>query len=229
MWNPIGDGFFKWRKFEDNGPPVRFTNAQIRRMLKLAGVTKNDILFELGSGFGQNLLIAISEFKAKKCVGFELIHQRYETAVRRISKRGFSKRIILLKRDYQDLFDGKIPEADIEEATVVLHHLSTDSELANDFFNHLKKGCRLVYDYLSLFPEFKPDKVDYPFYVSTFPFRRPVSEADWLRSVLTTSPSRTSKRANELWSELYHDYNVEDLSKRDILDYKRRLKVVLAK
>ncbi len=218
LWHPVGDGFFKWRKFGDNGPPICFTNPLIRRMLKLANARKSDIIYELGSGWGQNLLTASTEFHVRKCVGFESIHQRYETALRRIGNRRLSKRVLLFKRDYQDLFTGKIAGADISEATIVLYSLATDSILAADFSNHLRRGCRLVYYNLTLFPEFMPDAVDYPFYMSKFPFTPPTTEIDWLRSVLRDGQSGRSKTAEQLWSELYHDYNVEHQEKRDILD-----------
>jgi hypothetical protein len=196
-------------------------------MLRLANVRRNDVLYELGSGWGQNLIIASTEFGVKKCVGFESITQRYETALQRIKKRALSKKILLLKRDFQDLLKGKIPKANISEASVVLYTLSTDAELADDLSTHLSDDCRLVYSNLTLFPEFKPSEIDYPFYLSKFPFQPPSSEIDWLMSVLGKGGTQTPRRADELWSELYHDYNVEHQEKRDILDYRRRLKTVL--
>src|SRR5207247_2264753 len=173
------------------------------------------------------LLIASMEFGVKQCVGFESIPQRQEMALRRIKKRGLSKQIRIFRRDFQDLFKGKIPKASISDATIVLYTLSTDKALADDLSKHLKDGCKLVYSNLTLFPEFMPSRVDYPFYVSEAPFDPPSSESDWLTSVLQRDVSRASKSTDALWSELYHDYNVEGLGKAEILDYIRRLKAVL--
>lgn len=226
-WRPVGDGLFKWREFGPNGPPICFTSPLIRRMLKLAKARSEDVLYELGSGWGQNLLIAATEFGVKECVGFESIPQRQETALRRIKRRGLSKQIRILKCDFQDLFKGRIPKANISDATVVLYTLATDSELADDLSKHLKDGCRVLYSNLTLFPEFKPNEIDYPFYVSKAPFDPPTSERDWLTSVLQRDESAASKTPDDLWNELYHDYNVERLGKRDILDYRRRLSAVL--
>ncbi len=198
-------------------------------MLKLANARRDDILYELGSGWGQNLLVAATEFGVKKCVGFESITQRYETALKRIQRRGLPQKILVSNHDFQDLFTGKIPEANISDATIVLYTLATDAELADDLSKHLREGCRLVYSNLTLFPEFKPNAIDYPFYASESPFNPPTSELDWLRSVLQKDGTERSKSADELWSELYHDYNVERQAKRDILDYRARLRNVLRK
>ncbi len=91
-WRPVGDGLFKWRKFGDNGQPILFSNPHIRKMLKLAKAGRNDTLYELGSGWGQNLIIAAEEFGVKQCVGIEKISPRFETALRRIRSRGLSNR-----------------------------------------------------------------------------------------------------------------------------------------
>lgn len=228
-WHPAGDGLFKWREFGDSGPPICFTNPNIRRMLKLARAGREDVLYELGSGWGQNLLIACREFGVKECVGIERIGSRYETALRRIRRRSLSKRIRITKGDFQDLLKGEIPNANISDATIVLYTLETDAELVDDMSNRLREGCRLVYSSLTLFPEIKPSAVDYPFYVSQVPFAPPTSELEWLTSVLQREGSGPSKSANDLWSELYHDYNVEREGKRAILDYQRRLGTVLRK
>jgi len=196
-------------------------------MLKLASAGRDDILYELGSGWGQNLIVASTKFGVKKCVGFETITQRYEMALRRIKKRGLSERIHVLKNDFQDLFKGKLPRANISEATIVLYTLSTDAEMADDLSKHLGERCRLVYSNLTLFPEFMPSKIDYPFYLSELPFDPPTSELEWLKSVLQRDETETSQNENDLWSELYHDYNVEHQERRDILDYRKRLRAIL--
>ncbi len=165
-WRPVGDGLFKWRKFGDNGQPILFTNPNIRKMLKLAKAGRNDTLYELGSGWGQNLIVAVEEFGVKQCVGIENISPRFETALRRIRSRGLSKQIRLFKGYYQDLLKGRIRDADISEATIILFALE-DKEVINDLLSiRLRQNCRLVYYNLTLFPEIMPSAVDYPFYVS---------------------------------------------------------------
>ncbi|MFH7903012.1 MAG: hypothetical protein QXQ19_00895, partial [Candidatus Aenigmatarchaeota archaeon] len=43
----------------------------IRKMLKLAKVNRRDVLYDLGSGDGRVLRIAVKEFKVKKAIGIE--------------------------------------------------------------------------------------------------------------------------------------------------------------
>lgn len=43
----------------------------IRKMLRLAKANKEDILYDLGSGDGRVLIIAVKEFNVKKAVGIE--------------------------------------------------------------------------------------------------------------------------------------------------------------
>ncbi|MBU5682713.1 MAG: SAM-dependent methyltransferase [Candidatus Aenigmatarchaeota archaeon] len=43
----------------------------IRKMLKLAKVNRKDVLYDLGSGDGRVLRIAVKEFKVKKAIGIE--------------------------------------------------------------------------------------------------------------------------------------------------------------
>lgn len=50
---------------------VPLPKSTIRKMLRLAKVNKNDIVYDLGSGDGKVLRIATKEFKVKKAVGIE--------------------------------------------------------------------------------------------------------------------------------------------------------------
>jgi precorrin-6B methylase 2 len=218
------------REYSDNGPPILFTNAEIRRMLKLARARKDDVLYDLGCGWGQNLIIAATEFGVKKCFGIERLKLRYLKARKRVKQRSLAPRNII-RGQFEDLFEGKIKESNLEDATIVLYALDTDKEILEKLASKLQKGCRLVYYYNALFPEIKPDAVDYPFYVSVSPFKHPTSELDWLRSVVHKKKSSIiqSKKptTQELWDELYHDYDVMWLTRSDVRDYHRRLKKFL--
>ena len=78
-------------------------------------------------------------------------------------------------------------------------------------------------------PEILADRRDYPFLVSGFPFRKPKSSLEWLKSVVgkeVSSVSHGSPTEDELWDELIHDYDVNgEVSEVD--RYKRRLKAIL--
>jgi len=54
---------------EDKGHPILFDNQEIRQMLSLARVGPSDVFYDLGSGWGQNLIIAITEFMLKEQLG----------------------------------------------------------------------------------------------------------------------------------------------------------------
>ena len=66
----------------------------------------------------------------------------------------------------------------------MFYGLTTDKEVAEAIERKLISGARLVYYFNGLFPEILSDKVDFPFYASTRPFRKPKSEAEWLKTVV---------------------------------------------
>ena len=68
------------------GHAIYFPNQDIRRMLRLAKAGRNDVFYDLGSGWGQNLIIALTEFNVKKAVGFEINKSRREKAENRLRR-----------------------------------------------------------------------------------------------------------------------------------------------
>lgn len=208
-------------------------------MLKLAEAGENDIVFDLGCGWAQNLILAVKEFKVKKCVGIERLEERVEEAKDKVKQWKLSKKIDIIKGEFQDLIEGKSKEARdkniaINDATIILYFLETDKNDICKLSEKLQEGCRLVYYYRALIPEIKPDAADYPFYVTKFPFKskRPSSVLDWLRRIVQKEKSSFDEDKTpyeeELWAELSHDYNVLHLDKeKEIKEYKRRLKIYL--
>jgi len=215
----------------DYGQPILFENAEIRRMLNLAKVGKNDVVFDLGCGWAQNLIIAATEFDVKKCFGIEQLEDRYDKAQEIVREWSLPDKITIIKGQFEDLFEGKSKEAKLEDATVIIYLLGTDKKFISQLSKKLQKGCRLVYYYNTLIPEIKPDAIDHPFYVSIFPFKRPSSELDWLKFVVQKEKSSLVQgkepSAEELWDELFHDYDVMGLSRKDVRKYQKRLKTFL--
>ena len=209
------------------GPPILFTNIEIRRMLRLAGTRESDVFYDLGCGWAQNLLVAASEFGVKKCVGIERDERRHLKARRRVRARSLSHRIKIIRGNFEDLVDGDLDEGSIEEATILFYGLSTSAELLDRLSERMRSGCRLVYYYNTLFPEIKGDRSDFPFYVSIFPFKRPVSELDWLNSIIQKKASSLIPggvpSTDELWEELTHDYDYLGL-RGDARKYRERLR-----
>ncbi len=216
---------------DDKGHPILFNNQEIRKMLRLVEAGPNDIFYDLGSGWGQNIILAITEFKVRKAVGIEKDRERHHFSQERLKKRRIpTERALVVREDFDRILEGRAKGVDISEATVIFYGLSTDSGIIRRLQRRTKTGTRLAYYYLCLFPEIMPNRVNYPFYASLVPFRRPGSHYEWLSAIVRKSKSsiRKGKRPSlgELWEELAHDYDVERVGDR-IDDYQKRLDKVL--
>ncbi len=212
------------------GPPILFTNIDIRRMLRLARARPRDVFYDMGCGWAQNLIIAATEFGVKKCVGIERDKRRHAKAVQRVKSRGLSSRIRIVRGNFEDLVDGALKGEDLKEATIVFYGLSTGPDFLERLSSKMRGRARLVYYYNTLFPEIKANKSDHPFYVSKHPFTRPVSERDWLASIIqkekSTINTAREPSTNELWDELTHDYDYWGL-RSEVGRYKARLRKTL--
>jgi precorrin-6B methylase 2 len=212
---------------EDKGYPILFTNTEIRKMLSLAKAGPRDVFYDLGSGWGQNLIVALTEFKVSKAVGIEQDRERHHVSQERLENRRIpAERVSVARDEFERVLSGRAKGVNLLDATIVFYGLSTNKEILNGIKKRLRDGARLVYYYLCLFPEIMPDRVDYPFFVSVTPFKRPRSQYEWLSSIVQKSASSLRKRKKpslqELWDELTHDYDVKHVADR-IDDYKRRL------
>jgi precorrin-6B methylase 2 len=212
------------------GPPILFTNIDIRRMLHLARARENDVFYDLGCGWAQNLIVAATEFGVRRCVGIERDERRYRKAVQRVRARNLYSRIKIVKGNFEDLVDGTLKGEDINKATIMFYGLSTSAEFLERLSNNMRKGAQLVYYYNTLFPEIKADKSDYPFYLSKHPFTIPESERDWLDSIIRKERSSIIKgrkpSTEELWDELTHDYDYWGL-RGEVAMYRTRLRKTL--
>jgi len=212
---------------DDKGHPILFTNQEIRRMLDLVHAGPRDVFYDLGSGWGQNMIIALTEFQVKKAVGIEKDRERHHFSLERLAKWQLAAdRASVLQEDFEKALSGRVKGVDVSEATILFYGLSTYGHMVRQLSKRLKQGAKLVYYYPCLFPEIMPDRVGYPFFVSTAPFRHPKSKYEWLSSVVQKDKSSIRKgrspSIDELWNELYHDYDVKGVPER-IDDYQRRL------
>ena len=98
------------------GPAILFENMLIRKMLELAQIKKDDVFYDLGCGYAQNLILAVSDYGVKDCRGIELSYARCKEARRRIEKKGLDRRIIIVNRNFEDV--------DIADADVVFYGLA---------------------------------------------------------------------------------------------------------
>jgi cyclopropane fatty-acyl-phospholipid synthase-like methyltransferase len=106
-------------------------------MLKLAKVTKNDVIYDLGSGDGRIPITAAKTYGARG-VGIDIDPQRIKEAAENLKTAGVGDRVKFLN---QDLFT-----TDISEATVVSLYLlpSLNVKLIPKLNKELKPGTRVV-------------------------------------------------------------------------------------
>ena len=132
-------------------PYVPTPEEVVVEMLKMAGVTQNDIVYDLGCGDGRIVITAAKLFGARG-VGVDndpnLIRQSNENA----RKAGVTDRVRFIE---QDLF-----ETDIREATVVALYLlpELNLQLRPKLFRDLKPGSRIVTHEFDM-GDWKPDNM----------------------------------------------------------------------
>ena len=98
----------------DPTPPVI-----VKKMLELAQVGSEDIVYDLGCGDARILLTAVKEFGVKKAVGYEINMDVYEKTIQEIQTQNLEDRIILISDD--------LLNADISEASVIILFLSMEA------------------------------------------------------------------------------------------------------
>jgi predicted RNA methylase len=106
-------------------------------MLKVAKVTKNDVIYDLGSGDGRIPITAAKTYGARG-IGIDIDPKRIQEANENLKVAGVGDRVKFLN---QDLFT-----TDISEATVVTLYLlpSLNVKLLPKLNRELKPGTRIV-------------------------------------------------------------------------------------
>ena len=119
-------------------------------MLKMAQVTANDVVYDLGSGDGRVLILAAQKYGARG-VGIELDPKLVELA-RQIAREGEVA-------DKVTFIEGDLFEADISKATVVTLYLSptVNRRLEPKLRRELRAGTRIV-SHQFLIGDWSPDK-----------------------------------------------------------------------
>lgn len=123
----------------------------VDQMLALAKVTKNDLLYDLGSGDGRIPITAAQKFGTRG-FGIDINPERIKEANANAQKAGVTDRVKFLN---QDLFT-----TDISQATVVTLYLlpQLNVKLRPQLFKQLKPGTRIVSHDFDM-GEWKPDRV----------------------------------------------------------------------
>ncbi|MHA2393888.1 MAG: SAM-dependent methyltransferase, partial [Promethearchaeota archaeon] len=89
----------------------------VQKMLEIADVKTDDIVYDLGCGDGRILIKAVEAFKVKKAIGYELDKQRYKSTIKEIQRRNLQDRI--------EIIHGNLFEADLSDATVITLYLTS--------------------------------------------------------------------------------------------------------
>jgi len=118
-------------------PYLPTTDQAVQEMLKLAGVTATDVVYDLGCGDGRIVIAAAKDFGARG-VGIDINPDRIREAKENARKAGVEA---LVRFEENDLF-----KADIHEATVVTLFLlnTVDLQLRPKLLAELKPGTRIV-------------------------------------------------------------------------------------
>ena len=138
------------------GPDVIFVptpNEVVNMMLKLAGVTKKDTVYDLGCGDGRIVITAAQKYGARG-VGIDIDPQRVKEANERVQKTGVTDKVKIMNAD---LF-----ETDISQATVVTLYLlpSLNQKLIPKLNKELKPGTRVVSQSFDMGDQNPPEKTE---------------------------------------------------------------------
>ena len=131
-------------------PYVPTTQPAVEAMLKLAGVTAKDVVFDLGCGDGRIVVTAAKLYGARG-VGIDIDPQRIREANENARKAGVER---LVRFEENDLF-----KANIREASVVTLFLlsSVNARLRPKLMEELRPGTRVVSNTFDM-GDWKPEK-----------------------------------------------------------------------
>ncbi len=134
-------------------PFVPTPQAVVDRMLEIAKVSKNDVLYDLGSGDGRIVITAAKKYGAKG-VGIDLDPERIREAKDNAAKAGVGQRV--------QFISGDLYKADLSNATVVTLYLlnSVNRNLRPQLWRQLKPGTRVVSHAFDMGEEWPPEKTD---------------------------------------------------------------------
>ncbi len=165
-----GLGFGAAQRPPTRAPDVRYEPSSeevVREMLRLAGVTKDDVVYDLGCGDGRIVIAAAKEHGARG-VGIDIDPERIKESVENARKAGVADRV---EFRHEDLF-----ESEISDATVVTLYLWpwVNLKLRPKLLRELKPGTRIVshtHDMGDWPPEKEAEAGGHKIYLWTIPAR----------------------------------------------------------
>lgn len=138
-------------QFELDVPYVPTKQSVVEEMLQLAGVTDNDLVYDLGCGDGRIVITAAQKFGARG-VGVDIDPERIHEANENAKKAGVTDKVKFI---LGDLFD-----ADIRPATVVTLYLlpEINLKLKPKLLRDLRPGTRVVSHDFTMGRDWRPQK-----------------------------------------------------------------------
>jgi SAM-dependent methyltransferase len=131
---------FPWQQTPSRIPDIFFSptrHAIADAMLRLAKVTADDVVYDLGSGDGRLVILAAQKYGARG-VGIEIDNKLIETSRKIAREGGVDDRVTFI--------EGDLFTADISKATVVTLYLSSsvNARLEPKLKRELAPGTRIV-------------------------------------------------------------------------------------
>lgn len=122
---------------ESLAPYVPTPYDVVNRMLELADVSRDDVVYDLGCGDGRIVITAAERFGARG-VGIDYDPERIAEANANAARRGVQDLVTFIQQDAM--------EADVSEATVVTLYLlsSSNRRLRPILTRQLRPGARIV-------------------------------------------------------------------------------------
>lgn len=123
----------------------------VERMLELAKVTKDDVVYDLGCGDGRIVVTAAKKYGCK-AVGFDIDPQRVKESLENVRKNNVEN---LVKIEQKDIFTLDLSGASV----VTLYLLTSLNEKLVPQLQKMKPGSRVVSHSFEI-PGYEPDKVE---------------------------------------------------------------------
>ena len=142
-------------RIQDNrslAPFVPTPDDVVERMLTLAGVTADDVVYDLGSGDGRIVIAAAQRFGARG-VGIDIDPQRIAESNANAERAGV--------QDLVEFIEMDALAADVSDATVVTLYLlsSSNAKLRPILTRQLRPGARIVSHAFSM-GDWEADEID---------------------------------------------------------------------
>ena len=131
----IGISFF-WTYFR-GAPWVPSSMKLVHKMLQMAEVGPDDVVYDLGCGDGRTVIAAARRYGAR-AVGIEIAPTRYLWCRMLVALLGLGDRVTIL---YGDFFKHDLSGADVVTCYLLQ---DTNHKLVQKFADELKPGTRVV-------------------------------------------------------------------------------------